>query len=156
MRRSVLLMMVVIGGLSTWQGEARAESEAACSIWLCLPGGFPSGCVAAYNEFKNRLEHGKPPLPDLGSCTTGSDGKATSGSYQMGVEEFAPCKKGFVLEERSQGQGFCMPTSYQCSGSEKYRQEKKVDCTPYLATKRAKSRFIKMWVGGEYLGQFFY
>lgn len=29
---------------------ANAASQAECSIWLCLPGGFPAGCGAAIRQ----------------------------------------------------------------------------------------------------------
>ncbi|MGD6735507.1 hypothetical protein ACP5PY_03625 [Photobacterium leiognathi subsp. mandapamensis] len=43
-------------------------SEADCSIWLCLPMGFPSGCSDAKSAFKHRIKKFKPPLPNFLSC----------------------------------------------------------------------------------------
>lgn len=45
-----------------------AASEADCSIWLCLPVGFLSGCGDAKKAFKNRIKKFKPPLPSFSSC----------------------------------------------------------------------------------------
>lgn len=43
-------------------------SDADCSIWLCLPMGFPSGCSEAKSAFKHRIKKLKPPLPNFLSC----------------------------------------------------------------------------------------
>lgn len=134
---------------------AKAESEAACAIWLCLPGGFPSGCSAAYSEFKHRIKKGRSPLPNLSSCVVGPDGSRSNGSYQMGIEYFLPCRDGFEFSKSPPEyyeSVMCLPTDSQCN----YRRDKKIDCKPYAAERRTQPRFIKMWVDGKYLGQFFY
>lgn len=138
---------------------ARAESQAACSIWLCLPGGFPSGCAAALDEFKTRIRKGRPPLPDLASCMVSSPlGKGSNGSYQMGVELFMPCKSGFMLYVRHDAglsKGICYSTSPSCHSSNQMSAQNK-NCAPYMATKRIQKNYIKIWIDGEYIGQFFY
>ena len=157
--RIFLISLVLVGCVSVQIPVAKAESEAACAIWLCLPGGFPTGCAAAYSEFKHRLKKGKSPLPSLSSCTTGPDGNSSNGNYQMGVEYFLPCKEGFQYSRSPQGpydDVMCLPIDSQCNLREKYRRDKKIDCTPYPAERRTQPRFIKMWVDGKYLGQFFY
>lgn len=149
----------MVGCISVQIPVAKAESEAACAIWLCLPGGFPTGCAAAYSEFKHRLKKGKSPLPSLLSCTTGPDGNSSNGSYQMGVEYFLPCKEGFQYDRTPQNnldEVMCIPTNPKCNIREKYRGGKKVDCTPYQAERRKQTRFIQMWIDGKYIGQFFY
>lgn len=138
---------------------AKAESEASCAIWLCLPGGFPTGCAAAYSEFKHRIKKGKSPLPSLSSCTTGPDGKSSNGKYELGIEYFMPCKEGFAIDENilnSSNRGICKPTNSLCSRSAKYRGGKKLDCTSYETPRRINPRYVRMWVNGLYLGQFFY
>lgn len=139
-------------------GKAQAESQNACAIWLCLPGGFPKGCASAYDEFRSRIEHGKPPLPDLSSCVVGPDRKQSNGTYQIGTEFFEPCKSGFAVDQEilnGLGRAICKPTSSQCLLSPKYRKQK-MDCIPYNALMRSKFHYVKMWVEGRYLGQFFY
>lgn len=138
---------------------ARAESQAACSIWLCLPGGFPTGCAAAYSEFKHRIKKGKPPLPSLSSCTTGPDGKSSNGRYELGAEYFMPCKDGFRIDQNmfyDSGRGICKPIAFECSSHENYRQDENADCISYEAIKRINTQYVKMWVDENYLGQFFY
>lgn len=46
------------------------HGEAECAIWLCLPGGFPSGCSAPHEIMIDRITSTppKPPLPDFSSC----------------------------------------------------------------------------------------
>lgn len=138
--------------------QAKAASQDACAIWLCLPGGFPSGCGGAHSEFKHRIKKGKPPLPDLSSCT--EDGK-TSGNYQLGVEPFAPCKAGYTLKVYGSGgygnwnrQAACY--SNKCANRIGTAFQGDWRCDNYEATRRPKPRFIKMWIDGQYQGQFFY
>ncbi len=138
---------------------AKAESEISCAIWLCLPGGFPTGCAAAYSEFKHRIKKGKSPLPSLSSCTTGPDGKSSNGKYELGIDYFIPCKEGFAIEEHilnSSERVICKPTNSLCSRPERYWRRQKIDCISYDTTRRVNPRYVKMWVDGQYLGQFFY
>jgi len=60
-----------------------SASQDACAIWICLPGGFPSGCSGAYSEFQKRIKKGRDPLPRLSSCTTGPNGEKVDGHYQL-------------------------------------------------------------------------
>lgn len=138
--------------------QAKAASQDACAIWLCLPGGFPSGCGGAHSEFKKRIKKGKSPLPDLSSCTV--DGK-TKGNYQLGIEPFVPCKAGYTLKTYGQsygyyggGQGSCY--SDKCANRIGTAFQGDWRCENYEATRRSKPRFIKMWIDGQYQGQFFY
>ena len=151
--------LVLIGTYLSHISLAKAESEASCAIWLCLPGGFPTGCAAAYSEFKHRIKKGKSPMPSLSSCTTGPDGKSSNGKYELGIEYFMPCKEGFAIDENilnSSNRGVCKPTNSLCSRSAKYRGGKKLDCTSYETPRRINPRYVRMWVNGQYLGQFFY
>lgn len=45
-----------------------ATNDAECSIWLCLPSGFPSGCGEAKSAFIQRIKNRKSPLPRFSSC----------------------------------------------------------------------------------------
>lgn len=131
-----------------------AASQNDCAIWLCLPAGFPSGCGGAYSAFKGRVKHGRPPLPNLASCTTGPYGERVSGRYEMGREEYEPCKEGYVLKRRSwayQSEAVCVVE--RCS-SQSYSVARNY-CEGYEAVIRQKSNFIKIWVSNEFMGQFF-
>lgn len=137
--------------------SARAASEAECAIWLCLPGGFPSGCSAAHSEFKKRIKKGKPPLPDLSSCTTGPDGKGSSGSYQLGYELFEACKTGYVLRQNQNGYmstGTCEKP--QCHSHYGFGNYNGNVCDRYAAVRRTQPSYVKMWVDGKYIGQYWY
>lgn len=134
---------------------AKAASQDACAIWICLPGGFPSGCGGAFSEFKKRIKKGRDPLPRLSSCTTGPNGETVDGHYQLGYERFEPCENGYVLRERRQGyrategkcfRQFCAPSNFTENSS----------CENYTAIIRPKPHYVKMWVNGDYLGQYFY
>lgn len=133
-----------------------AASEADCAIWLCLPGGFPAGCSAAHSAFKNRVKKGRSPLPDLSSCTTGPNDQKSNGRYQLGYEYFEPCKEGYALEQQSTNSFYMMTgrcVLKQCSygwGNQCVIQD------GYTAIRRPSPSYVKMWVDGQYLGQFFY
>ncbi|MBP9847404.1 MAG: hypothetical protein KBD43_15215 [Saprospiraceae bacterium] len=157
--KNIIIGLISMGFLFSDIPLAKADPQVACAIWLCLPGGFPTGCASAYSEFKHRIKKGKPPLPSLASCTTGPDGKSSSGSYQMGIEYFLSCKAGFKYNKIPEGYAdeiMCVPTHPKCNIREKYRGGEKVDCTSYHPERRKQTRFVKMWVDGQYLGQFFY
>lgn len=157
--RKLYIALLLVAAFFSQTHIARAESQAACAIWLCLPGGFPTGCADAYSEFKHRIKKGKSPLPNLSSCTVGPDGTSSNGSYKMGVEYFLSCRDGFQYDRTPQNnlnEVMCIPTNPKCNIREKYRGGEKVDCTPYQAERRKQTRFVQMWIDGKYLGQFFY
>lgn len=151
---SVFAVMVIISVLI--HPKAYAASEADCAIWLCLPGGFPTGCSAAHSAFKKRVKKGRSPLPDLSSCTTGPNGQQSSGHYQLGYEYFEPCKEGYALEQQNTNGSYMMTgrcVLKQCSygwGNQCAIQDS------YAAIRRPSPSYVKMWVDGQYLGQFFY
>lgn len=64
-RRQWLLLGALCAPLTL---PAHAASDAECSIWLCLPTGFPSGCGEAKSAFKDRIKKRKFPLPNFASC----------------------------------------------------------------------------------------
>lgn len=151
MKKIVFVMLCVLTVLPL--SPAKAASQDACAIWLCLPGGFPTGCSGAYSEFRHRIKKRKPPLPNLSSCTV--DGK-TDGHYQLGYEVWKPCESGYVLRERKdewQQEAKCYK---QSCAPEDYRNDDDFYCESYDAIKRVKPHYVKMWVDGDYLGQFFY
>jgi hypothetical protein len=158
MKRKFLYLILIFTQLVSIL-PAKAESQAACAIWLCLPGGFPTGCSAAYSEFKYRIKKRKPPLPSLSSCMVSPDSNQIIGSYDTGVEYFLPCRDSFHYSRVPQGpydEIKCLPSNPQCNVRQKYRTDKTIDCSSYSAERRLKPNFIKLWVDGEYLGQFFY
>lgn len=152
MKRSVIITFVMtLMFLSPV--KAKAASEDACAIWICLPGGFPQGCSGAYSEFKHRIKKGRPPMPELSSCTTGPNGERANGRYELGYERYELCKEGYVLRESQQiNQAKCYVE--RCA-PEKYSQDNYY-CDNYQATLRPKPNYVKMWVDGEYLGQYYY
>lgn len=133
-----------------------AESQDACAIWLCLPGGFPQGCSGAYSEFKRRIKKGWSPLPDLASCSTGPNGEKSHGRYEMGFERYFPCDEGFVLREKQNDGAFLAACYKQACAPQNYTQNDDFRCESYQAKLRPKPHFVKMWIDGQYLGQYFY
>lgn len=131
---------------------AKAASQDECAIWICLPGGFPSGCGDAHSAFKKRLKKGKSPLPSWGSCTVSDAGTPpVDASASYGKEPYFPCRDGYRLvrgkREREMG---VLPAL--CVSLETRRGEP-VDT--YLAQKRPNGgRFVTYRINGEVIHPF--
>ncbi|HFU0229598.1 TPA: conjugal transfer protein [Vibrio parahaemolyticus] len=82
-----LLFALMVGMLPL---TANAASEDECSIWLCLPTGFPSGCEGAKSAFKDRVKHLKSPLPGFIGCATQTSEHASEMTYQEGAAAKMP------------------------------------------------------------------
>lgn len=150
-KKAVFILVFVLTVL--FPAKNYAASQESCAIWLCLPGGFPSGCAGAYAEFKHRLKKGKPPLPSLSSCSV--DGK-TTGRYELGIEPYESCKEGYVFRVLNMVEHTTWARCYreECA-PDRIRAEGPY-CEYYETQKRVKPNYVKMWVDGAYLGQFFY
>jgi len=144
-RIKAIFFICAIISINLSENIAKAASQDACAIWLCLPGGFPQGCSGAYSEFKSRIKKGRDPLPKLSSCT--NDG--TSGSYQMGYENFEPCNEGYELDIENArfryGGGIQSYSKAECvtAGCSPYSYRA---CSRYDAVPRPKPRYIQIWV----------
>lgn len=84
-----LALSVAVLGTVTFVNPVYAINESDCSIWLCLPMGFPSGCEDAKSAFKKRIKKFKPPLPYLGSCLINEDEQPVESSEMSAKEGFA-------------------------------------------------------------------
>ncbi len=58
----------VLGVVLTVMASTVLASEDECALFLCLPGGFPSGCSGAYSAMIDRIKDFKPPLPSFSVC----------------------------------------------------------------------------------------
>ena len=69
MKTTITISMVLVFMLmGVVLNSAYAVPLKSCSIWLCLPAGFPSGCSDAYSAMKKRLKRGQSARPPLASC----------------------------------------------------------------------------------------
>nr|WP_067297049.1 conjugal transfer protein TraL [Marinobacterium profundum] len=80
-----------IGGLAV-PSTALAASQDECAIWICLPGGFPSGCGAAHSAMMDRIKDRKSPLPSFGSCAVKEEGHSEM-SYNYSVAAYIPARQ---------------------------------------------------------------
>ena len=71
---------------------ALAASEDECSIWLCLPGGFPNGCAAAHAAMVKRVSKLKSPLPDFSSCVVNPPEGSADMKAKDGYAAYIPSK----------------------------------------------------------------
>ena len=129
-----------------------AASENECAIWLCLPGGFPEGCEGARSAFERRIKKGKSPLPSFSSCAVGG----SEGGYEMGHEPFESCKTDFdgrdtYFAEGAMQQNVCVASD---CGFSMGKQEP--TCDYYVRERRPEPNYIKMWVDGEFIGQYWW
>ena len=80
MKSTILLTAI---GLSTffavtYNSPVFSASQDECAIWICLPGGFPSGCAAAHSAMVKRAHKLKPPLPPFSGCAEDGNFSATT------------------------------------------------------------------------------
>lgn len=64
--KPITWLLLIIHALASLPSYAASDAE--CSIWLCLPTGFPSGCGEAKSAFIKRIKKHKSPLPSFSSC----------------------------------------------------------------------------------------
>ncbi|WP_139151652.1 conjugal transfer protein TraL [Vibrio cyclitrophicus] len=79
-------LVTVVASTSTYTPPVYAASQSDCSIWLCLPFGFPSGCSDAKKAFKKRVKRLKPPLPRLSSCLINGGGNQSTNDNITSVD----------------------------------------------------------------------
>nr|AGH89318.1 conserved hypothetical protein similar to pRA3.33 [uncultured bacterium] len=93
--KAVVLMALFGVTTSMVSPSAQAASEDECAIWLCLPGGFPSGCGGAKSAMLKRVKKGKSPLPDFVSCAVKSGGSSMTYDYNYAaaIQERRVCKR---------------------------------------------------------------
>ncbi|KOE79463.1 conjugal transfer protein [Vibrio alginolyticus] len=97
-RLRFVLSLGIIFPTLTLSPIAYAASDADCSIWLCLPTGFPSGCGEAKNAFTDRIKHFKSPLPNFSSCLLTGSPQGSTMTYQENVAAKMP--DGHYLDGR--------------------------------------------------------
>ncbi|EGQ8549995.1 TPA: conjugal transfer protein TraL [Vibrio vulnificus] len=96
MTKKLLLFALSLGILLptlTLSPTAYAASDAECSIWLCLPTGFPSGCGDAKSAFKKRIKKFKPPLPSFTGCLLKDSPKTSTMDAKDGYAALMPEKR---------------------------------------------------------------
>lgn len=73
---------------------AQAASQDECAIWICLPGGFPSGCGAAKSAMRDRIKDMKSPLPSFSSCAVNPpNGSGSHMTSDHGFAAFIPAHR---------------------------------------------------------------
>lgn len=89
--RGSLLTALCFGLALTASSPASAASEDECAIWLCAPGGFPSGCGGAKSAMMSRIKKDLSPIPKWAECFSGEDlPGGGSGSANYGPAALIP------------------------------------------------------------------
>ncbi|WP_229625233.1 conjugal transfer protein TraL [Vibrio parahaemolyticus] len=145
----------VMGTLAPTPAQAASQDE--CAIWICLPGGFPSGCGAAKSALKKRIKKFKPPLPAFSSCMVSSGSNSSQMSYNHNfaalIAEQRICKRwGGRDDNRCVGGWEVIPQHYQ-KGT-RCRRDRDGYRSPRgcIATKR----YVDVYVDGQAAGPTYY
>jgi hypothetical protein len=140
-------------------GSAKAASQDECAIWICLPGGFPSGCGGAKSALKKRIKKFKPPLPAFSSCVVSSGSNSSQMSYDYNfaalIAEQRTCKRwghGNGSVKRCVGGWEVIPQHYE-KGTRCYHEQGGYR-TPRgcIATKR----YVDVYIDGHTAGPTYY
>lgn len=83
LNRAIFLIVLSISFIAP--SISRAESNAECAIWLCLPFGFMyPGCEIARTAMYKRMIEFKSPVPSWSSCVVGDpDGRNLEMKFQQ-------------------------------------------------------------------------
>lgn len=138
--------------------QALAASQDECAIWLCLPGGFPSGCGSARSAMKDRIKDLKSPLPSFSSCAISGGSEMTHNySYAALIAEHRKCKR-WDFGVGKNGARYCaggwetIPQHYR-KGT-RCRVDRDGDRTPEHCV--GTYRFVDVFVDGEPAGPTYY
>lgn len=85
--KQLLLIISLFVTVFAYTAPVQAASQDECSIWLCLPAGFPSGCGKAHSAMLKRISHFKSPLPSFSSCAVNPP--SGSGSHMTSDDGYA-------------------------------------------------------------------
>ncbi|HCG7560669.1 TPA: conjugal transfer protein TraL [Vibrio parahaemolyticus] len=145
------VVLGVAGALAPTSVQAASQND--CAIWICLPGGFPSGCGGALSAFKKRIKKFKPPLPSFSSCIV-SGGKSQM-SYDHNYAALMPrrkvCKSWNYQYGRCNGEFEVVPQHY-IKGTRCFRYRGESEPEGCIATKR----FVDVYIDGEPTGTTYY
>lgn len=150
---------------------SKAASQDECSIWLCLPSGFPSGCGGAKSAMKNRVKKGKSPLPNFGECVVSSPGDDKNQPpmhSSHGVAAYIPAHTSCVKWSISGGGGRNGSEKRTCIQTERVPEQyvKGTTCQRYGGssnsyTERPKGctstvSWAEVWQGNQQYGETYY
>lgn len=169
------LKKIVFMAVLLLSSRVMAASQDECSIWLCMPAGFPPPmCDAARDAMKDRVEHGHSPLPSLSGCSVSSNG-LVSGQEGQGDDVkskdgkaayIPPTKKcvSYKTERRGGKNGvdrqYCVkyenvPERYiKGTSCRRYNDDGTIYTDPEGCTKTV--RWVEVWQGGAQIGSTYY
>lgn len=89
--KKIILAATLAAAAFAANSPVQAASQDECKIWLCLPGGFPTGCGGAKSAMIDRVKNFKPPLPAFSSCAVNPpEGSGSNMSFSHGVAAYIP------------------------------------------------------------------
>lgn len=152
MNRPIFLASAFVGVYSLLSAPARAASSDECAIWLCMPDGFKSSeCSGPHRAFTKRIRKGKPPLPDLQSCSSGGNGK-----YQTGYQRLENCQQGYTEKANWFGNNRHLKDACVSESCMQRYDMNAPKCEFYQRRPRTEPHFVDMWVDDGYLGRFWW
>jgi hypothetical protein len=91
MKNVAIILFACLGLLGLDMANAASQDE--CAEWICLPGGFPSGCGGAHSAMQNRIARHETVLPDFDECAANPPTRGGSHmSYSMGIAAYIPTR----------------------------------------------------------------
>ncbi len=136
-------------------GEAKAASEAECAIWICLPGGFPGGCEAAYSAMVSRIKSLRPPLPPFKSCSVEATSEGMT--FNWGMAAYVPQRRICARSSYASDSEYCtewtdLPEAYVKGTSCRITSDGERQPDGCVATYRYGDVFSR----GELMGETYY
>lgn len=150
--------------LSVFSFNTFSASQDECSIWLCLPGGFPAGCSGAHSAMIDRIKDGKSPLPSFSSCAIddGNAGLSHKYSYAAYIPQHEVCIKTVMKYVNGYYHSVCVKTKTVPEEYRKgtrcqiYRPYKDADMihSPEYCSRTVK--YIDVFQDGKMMGDTYY
>lgn len=139
-----------------------AASQDECAIWLCAPGGFPSGCEAAKKAMKHRLRKGKSPLPAFSACAvkdkhTNPDDFTYTFKKVLKIEEHRVCEHYVEGKNKTSCAAYKTVPAHFRAGNSCYKGRKTKDNDPERIEGCSAVLFeLKVFEKGQQFGEPFY
>lgn len=148
-------LVAALLGAAALSNNAQASDD-DCGIWMCLPTGFPEGCVAAHAAMVKRVSELKAPLPPFGACS--ADGTDNGYGFQHGVAAVIPARQECAAWSPS-------GTGQKCSAYELKPKQRREGVSCRVNQKSGfkeprgcthTERYVRILENGEQQGQTYY
>lgn len=157
MKKFIFILSLIITYALT-PSQAIAASQDECAIWICLPGGFPSGCGAAKSALKDRIMHRKSPLPNFSSCAVNPpNGSGSHMSSNYGWAAYFPTRTICTAYAKISDEKICVDSKTIKAHHQKNATCRDDDDGPNLPIGcTGNSRWAEVYIDGRLTGPTYY